>query len=78
MAVIMCAVSRSWIVQEPVTLPPWNLREGSDRAEAYQYVFREQFDLLVVAWPCAVWSPLKFLGPMTEDRRHHDRTKMTS
>ena len=68
MAITMVAATRGWIGQEPVTLPRWNLREAQDRAAAFQYLVREEPDLLVIAWPCAVWSPLQFLGPMSEER----------
>ncbi len=68
MAVTMIAVSRGWIGQEPVTLPRWDLRKSEDRAEAFQYLVRSEPDLLVLAWPCTVWSPLQFLGHMTEER----------
>lgn len=70
MAVTMVAVSRGWIGQEPVTLPRWDLRKSEDRAEAFQYLVRSEPDLLVLAWPCTVWSPLQFLGHMTEERHH--------
>lgn len=68
MAITMVAVSRGWIGQEPVTLPRWDLRVAEDRSKAYQYLVKEKPDLLVIAWPCTVWSPLQFLGPMDEER----------
>ena len=68
MAVTMMAVGRGWIGQEPVTLPRWDLRDAADRASAYQYLVKEEPDLLVLAWPCTVWSPLQYLGHMTEER----------
>ena len=68
MAITLVAVARGWQGQEPVTLPRWDLRQASDRAAAYQYLVREEPDLLVLAWPCTVWSPLQHLGPMSEER----------
>ena len=69
MAITMCAVGRGWTGCEPVTLPRWDLRSAPDRAEALRYVVREQPDLLVLAWPCTVWSPLQYYGKeMTAER----------
>lgn len=52
----------------------WNLREADERAAAFQYLVREEHHLLVIAWPCTVWSPLQFLGHMSEER--HERRLM--
>lgn len=71
MAITLVAVARGWQGQEPVTLPRWDLREASDRAAASQHPAREEPDLLVLAWPCTVWSPLQHLGHMSEER--HER-----
>ena len=68
MAVTMMAVSRGWQGCEPVSLPRWDLRKPEDRQATMQYVMKEQPDLLVIAWPCTVWSPLQYLGTMTEER----------
>ena len=69
MAVTLCAVSRGWVGCEPVSLPRWDLRSEPDRVEAMRYLAREEPDLLVLAWPCTVWSPLQYYGhTMTEAR----------
>ena len=68
LAITMVAVNRGWIGCEPVTLPRWDLRLEQDRSAAFQYLVKEDPDLLVVAWPCTVWSPLQFLGQMTQER----------
>ena len=70
LAITMVAVSRGWIGCEPVTLPRWDLRLERDRSAAFQYLvsLREDPDLLVLAWPCTVWSPLQFLGPISQER----------
>ena len=71
LAITMVAVQQGWTGCEPVTLPRWDLRSLGDRVKAFEYVQKESPDLLVVAWPCTVWSPLQFLGTMTAER--HER-----
>ena len=65
----MCAVETGrWSMMEPITLPRWNLLEAQDRQEALEYLDREDPDLLVLAWPCTVWSQLQTLGRKTFDQ----------
>ena len=69
LAITLVATTQGWIGREPVTLPRWDLRQASDRSDALQYVARVQPDLLVVAWPCTVWSPLQYYShEMTAER----------
>ena len=71
LSITMAAVGRGWQGCEPITLPRWDLRSVEDRKLAFEYLVETGPDLLVVAWPCTVWSPLQFLGNMTQER--HDR-----
>lgn len=49
MAITLCAVQRGWTGCEPVTLPRWNLCDPIHKAEALQYVIREEPDLVALA-----------------------------
>lgn len=71
LSITLAAVHRGWQGCEPITLPRWDLRSVEDRRLAFEYLAKAEPDLLVLAWPCTVWSPLQFLGNMTQER--HDR-----
>ena len=65
----LCALETGrWQMLEPITLPHWNLLQEKDRKEALEYIDREDPDLLVLAWPCTVWSTLQTLGKKTEEQ----------
>lgn len=63
--VSMVAVAQGWTMLEPVTLPGWNLLEKEAREEAHSYIDRVKPDLIVLAWPCRLWSPLQALNYRT-------------
>ena len=65
----LCAVETGrWCMLEPITLPRWDLLKPQDREEALEYIDREDPDLLVLAWPCTVWSQLQTLGHKTPEQ----------
>ena len=65
----LCALETGkWQMLEPITLPHWDLLQEKDRQEALEYIDREDPDLLVLAWPCTVWSMLQTLGKKTEEQ----------
>ena len=65
----LCALETGkWQMLEPITLPHWDLLQEKDRQEALEYIDREDPDLLVLAWPCTVWSMLQTLGRKTEEQ----------
>ena len=68
MAISACACSCGWEVGEPVTLPNWNLLRVDHQEEALRYLNEFDPDLLVLAWPCTVWSPLQNLSAVTRQR----------
>ena len=68
-AISMIASTMGWDVCEPVSLPRWDLLKDHDYEEAMQYIRREDPDLLVIAWPCTVWSPLQSFGKKTPWQR---------
>ena len=68
LAITMTAVGRGWQGLEPVTLPRWDLRSVEDRKMAFEYLLKSEPDLLVLAWPCTVWSPLQYLGGLTPEK----------
>ena len=85
LAITMAAVDQGWCGLEPVTLPRWDLRLVEDRRMAFEYLVRSEPDLLILAWPCTVWSPLQYLGGMTPekhqrllDRQQEDRETFLS
>ena len=55
-------VCRGWEVGEPITLPSWDLLKPKTRAQAMSYIRQLQPNLIVLAWPCAKWSPLQAFG----------------
>ena len=69
-AISIAASARGWIADEPITLPGWDLLKDNDYEAALDYIDRVQPDLLVLAFPCTVWSQLQELGRQTPLRRH--------
>ena len=63
------AAARGWTAHEPITLPHWDLLKDEDYNSALEYIDRVDPDLLVLAWPCTVWSKLKGYGKQTPYRR---------
>ena len=68
-AISIAAAVSGWEVQEPVTLPRWNLLDEKDYNQALEYIHKVDPDLLVIAWPCTVWSPLQSFGKKTPMQR---------
>ena len=68
-AITMMAASRGWIAHEPITLPRWNILNHHDYNQALDYIDRVNPDLLVLAWPCTVWSQLQAINATTPWRR---------
>ena len=67
--VSMCALQTgNWTMMEPITLPNWDLLRESDRKEALECLEKEDPDLMVIAWPCTVWSPLQHFGNKTTEQ----------
>ena len=64
-AISMVAAARGWNVLEPVSLPRWNLLKQKDYNQALSYLHEADPDLLALAWPCTVWSPLQTFGRKT-------------
>ena len=79
-AISMVASMRGWNASEPISLPHWDLLKGQDRAAALQYLDQLDPDVMVIAWPCTVWSPLQVFGNKSpwqrerlEERREEQR-----
>ena len=68
MMISIVAAQRGWEAGQPVTLPAFDILTTSGRRDAEDYIARFDPDLLAVAWPCTVWSPLQNLGPNTVER----------
>eukprot|EP00435_Cladocopium_sp_Y103_P070035 s255_g34.t1 len=68
-AISIAASAMGWDVHEPVSLPRWDLLKDKDYHEALQYIKQVDPDLLVIAWPCTVWSPLQSFGKKTPWQR---------
>ena len=51
------------------TLPKWNLLDEQVRQEAHEYIDRVKPDLMVLAWPCRLWSPLQSLNYRTVEEK---------
>lgn len=65
----LCAVGMgNWKMQEPISLPNWDLFREDHQKEAIQYLRECDPDLLVIAWPCQFWSMLQEFGRKTEDQ----------
>ena len=69
-AVSMAAACRGWQAHEPVSLPHWDLMKDKDYAAALKYIDDVAPDLLVIAWPCTVWSRLQTFGHRTPFQRY--------
>ncbi len=55
-----CGKPQMGDVLEPITLSSgWDLRRAEDSARAMNYVARERPDVIVVAWPCTAFSPVR-------------------
>ena len=76
-AISIAAAARGWLAHEPVTLPNWDLLKDDDYQAALNYIDRIEPHLLVLAWPCTVWSQLQELGRQTPLRRHRLRLART-
>ena len=68
MTVSFAAAAAGWEVGEPVTLRQFDILNAKDRQLASSYIHDFDPDLLVVAWPCTVWSPLQLLGRKTSEQ----------
>ena len=67
--VSLVAADLGWHMLEPVTLPRWDMHCPKARAEAYDYIDRADPDLIVLAWPCTVWSSLQRINRRTDAQR---------
>ncbi|CAL1135188.1 unnamed protein product [Cladocopium goreaui] len=67
--VSMVAVKRGWQMLEPVTLPHWDLLDPAQREQAHRYIDEAAPDLLVIAWPCRLWSPIQALNYKTTEEK---------
>ena len=80
-----CAISimanlHGWTASEPISLPHWDILKSEDRKAALSYLEQLDPDVMVIAWPCTVWSPLQAFGNKSpwqlkklEERREEQR-----
>ena len=69
-AISIAAACRGWHAHEPISLPHWDLMKDKDYTAALKYIDDASPDLLVIAWPCTVWSRLQTLGRRTPYQRY--------
>ena len=62
MAVSMIAHSRGWEVEEPLTLPGYDLLLKEDQVRAAKYMTEFDPDFILVVWPCTKWRVLQTFG----------------
>ena len=67
--VSLVAAARGWTMMEPVSLPGWNLLDPQTRQDAHKYIDEVKPDLIVLAWPCRLWSPLQALNYRTTQEK---------
>ena len=79
-AISIMATMCHWQASEPISLPHWDILKEKDRADALTYLDALDPDLMVIAWPCTVWSPLQGFGHKSpwqrqrlEERREEQR-----
>ena len=76
-AISIMASLHSWTASEPICLPHWDILKSQDREDALNYLDQLDPDLMVIAWPCTVWSPLQAFGSWQreklEERREEQR-----
>ena len=62
-AISIMATLHGWTASEPIS---WDT-PSNDRQDALRYLDQLFPDLLIIAWPCGVWSPLQVFGPKTPE-----------
>jgi hypothetical protein len=68
MMISLAAAAQGWTVGQPITLPAWDVLDPRQQQDARAYVARFQPDLLIVAWPCTVWSRLQQINQRTPEQ----------
>ena len=61
-AISIAASLSGWRASEPISLPHWDILKLEDQKEARAYLDQLDPDLMIIAWPCTVWSPLQSFG----------------